>query len=175
MKYALIYGTLSGLVIIATMMAGLLLTDGEGFFSSIWFGYLVMIVALSFIFVGVKRYRDVERGGIIKFLPAFVMGLTIAAVAALAYVIVWETYLAATDYVFMDDYVARIRAAREAAGVPADAVAKEMAGYETMRVQYRNPLIRIPMTFLEIFPVGLLVALVSAALLRNPRLLPASR
>jgi len=175
MKYALIYGTLSGLVIIATMMAGLLLTDGQGFFSSIWFGYLVMIVALSFIFVGVKRYRDVERGGIIKFLPAFALGLAIAAVAALAYVIVWETYLAATDYVFMDDYVARIRAAREAARVPADAVAKEMAGYETMRVQYRNPLIRIPMTFLEIFPVGLLVALVSAALLRNPRLLPASR
>jgi len=175
MKYALIYGTLSGLVIIATMMAGLLLTDGEGFFSSIWFGYLVMIVALSFIFVGVKRYRDVERGGIIKFLPAFALGLGIAVVAALAYVIVWESYLAATDYVFMDDYVARIRAAREAAGVPADAVAKEMAGYETMRVQYRNPLIRIPMTFLEIFPVGLLVALVSAALLRNPRLLPASR
>lgn len=175
MKYALIYGTLSGLVIIATMMAGLLLTDGEGFFSSIWFGYLVMIVALSFIFVGVKRYRDVERGGIIKFLPAFVMGLTIAAVAALAYVIVWETYLAATDYAFMDNYIAGIRKAREAAGVSADAIAKEMAGLETMRVQYRNPLVRIPMTFLEIFPVGLLVALVSAALLRNPRLLPAAR
>jgi len=175
MKYALIYGTLSGLVIIATMMAGLLLTDGQGFFSSIWFGYLVMLVALIFIFVGVKRYRDVERGGIIKFLPAFAMGLGIAAVAALAYVIVWETYLAATDYAFMDDYIARIRAAREAAGVPADAIAKEMAGYETMRVQYRNPLLRIPMTVLEIFPVGLLVALVSAALLRNPRLLPATR
>ena len=42
-----------------------------------------------------------------------------------------------------------------------------------MRTQYANPLFRLPMTFIEIFPVGLLVALVSAALLRNPSFLPA--
>jgi len=36
-----------------------------------------------------------------------------------------------------------------------------------------NPLFRLPMTFVEIFPVGLLIALVSAGLLRNPRFLPA--
>jgi hypothetical protein len=29
------------------------------------------------------------------------------------------------------------------------------------------------MTFIEIFPVGVLIALISAALLRNPRMLPA--
>src|SRR3546814_12654255 len=32
---------------------------------------------------------------------------------------------------------------------------------------------RLPMTFVEIFPVGVLVSLVSAAVLRNPRVLPA--
>jgi hypothetical protein len=45
---------------------------------------------------------------------------------------------------------------------------------ESMRASYANPLFRIPMVFLEIFPVGLIVALISAALLRNPRLLPAN-
>ncbi len=44
-----------------------------------------------------------------------------------------------------------------------------------MAESYRNPLFRIPMTFIEIFPVGLLVALISAALLRNPKLLPDNR
>jgi hypothetical protein len=39
--------------------------------------------------------------------------------------------------------------------------------------QLPNPLIRIPLTFAEIFPIGLLAALVSAALLRNPKVLPA--
>jgi hypothetical protein len=175
MKYALTYGLLSGFVIIATIGAGLALAGQGSFFSSEWFGYLIMLVALTFIFVGVKRYRDVDRGGVIKFGPAFLMGLGIAAVAGLAYVVVWEIYLAMTDYAFMDQYIASIVRARQAAGVAPAEIAREVAGMEWMRVQYANPLFRVPMTFLEIFPVGLLVALVSAALLRNPRLLPAAR
>ena len=44
---------------------------------------------------------------------------------------------------------------------------------EALRAQLANPLLRMPQTFMEILPAGLLVALVSAALLRNPRVLPA--
>ena len=66
------------------MIAGIALSDSRSFFSSEWFGYLVMLVALTFIFVGVKRHRDVERGGVIKFGPAFAMGLGIAAAAGAA-------------------------------------------------------------------------------------------
>ncbi len=174
MRYALTYGLLSGFVIIVTMITGIVLSDQKSFFSSEWFGYLVMLVALSFIFVGVKRYRDVERGGVIKFGAAFAMGLAIAAAAGVAYVAVWEIYLAMTDYKFMDEYIAGIARARQAAGVPAAALAQEMAKLESMRTSYANPLFRVPMTFLEIFPVGLLVSLVSALLLRNPKLLPAT-
>lgn len=174
MKYALTYGLLSGFVIIVVMITGLVLSDTKSFFSSEWFGYLVMLVALSFIFVGVKRYRDVERGGVIRFGAAFAMGLAIAAAAGVAYVAVWEVYLAMTDYKFMDDYIAGILRSRQAAGLSAAALAEETVKLEAMRASYDNPLFRIPMTFLEIFPVGLLVALVSAALLRNPKLLPAA-
>ena len=174
MKYALTYGLLSGFVIIATMLTGIVLSGQESFFSSEWFGYLVMLVALTFIFVGVKRYRDVERGGVIKFRPAFAMGLAIAAAAGVAYVAVWEVYLAVTDYAFMDEYIAGIIRARQAEGVSAAALPQEMAKLESLRANYANPLFRIPMTFLEIFPVGLLVSLVSALLLRNPKLLPAA-
>jgi uncharacterized membrane protein YhaH (DUF805 family) len=176
MKYALAYGILSGLLIIALIISGILLADKASFLSSVWLGYLIMlVVALPFIFIGVKRYRDVDRGGVIRFGAAFAMGLGIASVAGLAYVVAWEAYLAVTDYAFMDQYVAGVKHAREAQGIPSAALAPEMADLETMRVQYRNPLFRIPMTFLEFFPVGLLVALVSALLLRNSKHLPAAR
>ena len=42
-----------------------------------------------------------------------------------------------------------------------------------MKIQYADPLFRLPITFLEIFPVGLLISLISAAILRNPGVLPA--
>lgn len=174
MKYALTYGLLAGFVIIATMLTGIVLGGQDSFFSSEWFGYLVMLVALTFIFVGVKRYRDVERGGVIKFVPAFAMGLGIAAAAGVAYVAVWEVYLAFTDYAFMDEYVAGVMRTRQAEGLSAATMAQEMAKLESLRTNYSNPLFRIPMTFLEIFPVGLLVSLVSALLLRNPKVLPAA-
>lgn len=175
MKYALIYGSLAGLVIISVMLTGIVVADRDSFFASMWFGFLVMMVAMIFMFVGVKRYRDVEHGGIVRFRPAFLMGLAIAAVAALAYILVWEVYLAVTGYRFMDDYLAGIAGDLRAQGKSAAEVSREMADYEWMRANYRNPLVRIPLTFTEIFPIGLLAALVSAALLRNPKVLPAKR
>jgi hypothetical protein len=171
MKYALVYGLLSGSVIAAVITAALIL--GPEGTHSLWFGYSVMLVALSFIFVGVKRYRDVERGGVIKFLPAFGMGLAIAIVAGIAYVCVWEAYLASSGYRFMDEYIAAMIRHRQAEGASAAELARLAAEMEPMRASYANPLFRLPMTFLEVFPVGLLVALISAALLRNPKLLPA--
>ena len=44
---------------------------------------------------------------------------------------------------------------------------------ETLTKRYGNPLFRLPMTFLEIFPVGLLITLVSAAVLRKSEFAPA--
>jgi hypothetical protein len=43
------------------------------------------------------------------------------------------------------------------------------------KVMYANPWFRLPMVFSEIFPVGVLVSLVSAAMLRRPTFLPARR
>ena len=66
MRYALVYGGLSGAIVITILVATLAfgLPDHT---HSLWFGYLVMLVALSMIFVGTKRYRDVECGGAIRF------------------------------------------------------------------------------------------------------------
>jgi small-conductance mechanosensitive channel len=173
MRYALTYGGLSGLIVVSVIAAGLSFADRDGILTSQWLGYLVMLVALALIFIGMKRYRDVERGGTIRFLPAFGLGLAMAAAAAVVYVAVWEAYLAATDYVFFDQYVSALLEQKRAAGASAAELARETASFEAMRGYYDNALLRVPITFLEIFPVGFVVALASAALLRNPRLLPA--
>ena len=172
-RTVLTYGLISGLVVITGMIGTIVASGGGAAVGGVWLGYLIMLVALSAILVGVKQHRDQALGGVISFRTALLIGLGIAAVASLAYVAVWEAYLAATHYTFMDQYAAQTLEAKRAAGVTGEAYAKAAAQMETMRVQYRNPLFRLPMTFVEIFPVGLLIALVSAGLLRNPRFLPA--
>jgi hypothetical protein len=164
MKYILVYGLLSGAVIIAAMLAVLNLSE----LHSEWIGYLIMIVALTMIFIGVKRYRDVELGGVIKFWRAFGMGLGIAACATLAYVLIWEVYLAMTHYAFMDHYIASLRAH----GAPAAEVAQMVAMRDTYN---NNALFRMGMTALEIFPVAFAIAVLSAGLLCFPKVLPARR
>lgn len=172
MRYSLVYGAISGAIVIAVIVAGLAF-ELPRHFQSQTFGYLVMLVALSMIFVGVKRYRDVECGGIIRFGRAFILGLGIATVAALIYVAGWEAYLAASDRDFIGEYSSSLLEDMRTRGAAPAAVAAKAAEMRELAESYRNPMFRIPVTFIEIFPVGLLVALVSAALLRNPRLLPA--
>ena len=176
MRYALVYGGLAGAIVIAIMCAGLAFTGPDSVFHTLWFGYLLMFVLQApFLFLGIKRYRDIDRGGVIGFLPAFGLGVAIALVAGLAYMIGFEAYLASTGYTFLDQYMSQHIAdelnAQRAAGVTGAALAQRAAELEDMRVLYNNTLARLPLTFIEIFPVGFILALVSAALLRNPRFL----
>jgi hypothetical protein len=156
-KIALTYGVLSGTITIVTLILGLVVSDGGSFLSSELFGYLTMLVALSMIFIGIKRYRDQELGGVIRFLPAFAMGLAIAVIAGIIYTLVWELYSMSNGYAFIDSYVNSAIEARKAASLPAEKLAEEIAGLEKMRTDYGKIYIRMPMTFLEIFPVGLII------------------
>jgi len=169
-RIMLVYGAIAGVVIIAVMLAGMAMNGGAG---SVIQGYLTMLVVLSLIFVGVKRYRDKDLGGVIKFLPAFGLGVGIAAVAGVFYVLSWEASLQMTDFAWMESYKQGAIAGYEAKGLTGDELAEKVATLEAMMASYTNPFFRLPMTFLEIFPVGLVVALVSAALLRNPKVFPA--
>lgn len=173
LRYSLIYGGLAAIVLAMFIAVIGLLQERVAWVSTMTFGFSVMLVAMSFIFVGVKRYRDVEGGGVIGFGRALGLGLLIALIAAVPYVLMWEVYLALTDYRFMDDYIAKLIRDAQASGKTAADVARLSAELEPYRAMYANPLLRLPMTFAEIAPVGLLVAIVSAALLRNPRILPA--
>jgi hypothetical protein len=172
MRYALIYGAIAGAIVIAIIVAGLAF-DLPNHFQSQWFGYLVMLAALSLIFVGVKRYRDIEYGGVVGFGRAFTVGLGIAVVAGVIYVVGWEAYLAGPGRSFMAEYTGSMLAEMRANGASAAEIAAMEAQVEQMTAIYRQPLLRFLVTFGEIFPVGLLVALVSALVLRNPRVLPA--
>lgn len=174
----LTYGAIAGVVVGAMLFGTTVYWNANGMPPSGWgmaLGYTTMLIALSAVFLGIKRQRDEAGGGVIRFWPAFGMGLGIAAVAGLFYVVAWEIALATTASGFMETYTQASIAEKRAAGASAAELARFAAEMEAFKIQYANPVVRLPMTFAEIFPVGVLVSLISAALLRNPRFMPARR
>lgn len=165
------YGGIAAGLVIALM--ALSMTVGNHGTLGMVLGYLSMLIAMSMVFVGVKRYRDEALGGVIRFGRAFGMGLAIAAIAALGYVLAWELYMWATDYTFMGEYMAAAVKQMQAEGASPAEIAKMQAEAAPMVEMYKNPVYRMGFTLMEIAPVALLVPLIAAALLRNPQFMPA--
>jgi hypothetical protein len=167
-KLVLVYGIIAG-VIVAALMAistGYFCAKGD-FEGGMIYGYSAMIIAFSMIFVGVKSFRDKHNGGTINFGKAFKIGLFISLIASTIYVISWliNYYLFIPD--FIDRYVAAMLNKAKSSGISADELAKQTAEMAQMKEWYKNPLFVILMTYVEILPVGLLVTLITALILKR--------
>ena len=170
------YGLIAGLVVGGFELATFVLFSGMPPLKyGMVIGYTTMLIALSAVFVGIKRHRDRDRGGVIGFWRALGVGLGISFVAGLFYVAAWEVVQSMMHMDFASSYAKAIIASQKAKGASDEALAKLSAEMEAFKVQYANPLYRLPMTFAEIFPIGVLVSLLSAGLLRNSRFLPVRR
>jgi hypothetical protein len=169
-----LYGTIAGFIVAVPMVGMMMMaTPGASFENGALYGYLTMIAALTAVFLGIKHYRDKVLGGVIKFLPAFLVGLGISAVASLIYVLGWELSLVLSNFDFAATYSKSMVDAVRARGGSEAEVQQAIADADAFVQMYSNPVYRMGITFVEMFPVGVLISLLSAALLRNSRLLPA--
>ena len=161
-KLILTFGVPAGFIIILAMIAGIELGHSQE-----WLGYLIMFIVFSTIYVATKKHRDQTLGGVISFAGAFLIGLGISAVAGVVYVTVWEIYSSFSNHEFIDNYTTSMIESIRASEESPEEIARRIAEVETMGERYRNPLFRLPMTFLEVFPPGVLVSFGSALALRN--------
>lgn len=175
LRRILIYGLIAGVIVgIPTVAIPMTFRHISGTVGMA-IGYTSMLVAFSTIFLAIKRQRDEAQGGVIRFLPALAMGLGISVIASVIYVLAWEAYMAITHYDFGAVYARMMIVQARASGASGAALARAVAEAAQFQRQYADPFFRLPMTFIEIFPVGVLVSLICAGLLCNSRFLPARR
>lgn len=164
----LVFGSISGLIIAAIMVYSTVTCIMRGDFdSSLWLGYASMILAFSLIFIGIRNFRDKHNDGVISFGKAFKIGFFIALISSSVYVGVWliEYYVFFPD--FMEQYSdhilnqARLDGATQA---ELDQKTSEMDMYKDM---YQNPVFVVLLTYAEVLPVGLLITLISALILKR--------
>jgi hypothetical protein len=170
-KTVLIFGLISGAISSLLMAGNMSLVDKIGFDKGTYLGYTAIVLSFLLVFVGIKSYRDNIGGGLVSFGKAFQVGILITLISCAFYVATWEavyrTNPVMTD--FMDKYAAHVIEKERAAGASEAVLKKKMEEMAQAKEMYKNPMIRAAWTFLEPFPVGLVVTLVSAGILRKKR------
>jgi hypothetical protein len=132
-------------------------------------GYTSMVIAFSLIFVGVKNFRDKYNQGVVSFGKALTIGLGITLIASTIYVAVWlvDFYIFNPD--FMDKYADHLAKLVKESGVSQAVANKKMAEINFMRESYKSPVMVVLWTYLEIVPVGIVISLLTAVLLKRKR------
>lgn len=170
-KTVFTFGVISGVMISVLMGGSMVVANRMGASSSghngMWLGYTMMVASFLLIYFGIRSYRDNELGGQISFGRAFGCGILIALITCVFYVAMWEVlYFGFMPHV-MDSYWTSQIAKVQAAGLDPATTAARVAAIRHKAEIYQNPLVNIAYTFIEPFPVGLLITLISAAVLRR--------
>ena len=167
-KTVLTFGLIAGAMISVLMDSSLLLADkiGSGHNSMI-LGYTMMVASFLLVYFGIRSYRDNNLAGQISFGRAFACGILIALITTVCYVGTWEILYFNFMPHFMDSYWAAQIAKVQARGLDPAITAAKVAAIQHSQQLYQNPFVNMAYTFMEPLPVGFIMTLISAAVLRR--------
>jgi hypothetical protein len=165
-RIVLVFGLISGVMLSVMMATSMFFIDQIGDKGYV-VGYTTMVVSFLMVYFGIRSYRDDVLGGVISFGRAFQAGILIALIASLCYVGTWELMF----FKGPDGFGAKITAhmiemSKKPGATQAENDAK-VAEAKKFMVLYQNPFINAAMTFIEPFPVGLVITLVCAGILKR--------
>ncbi len=121
-------------------------------------GYVTIGLAMVFVFLGIKTYRDKEGNGAISFGKGFQIGTLIALFPSAAIFIF-------TALLFMmkgEEFLAYSLENMKDAGSEA-----QLAQFEANKELFMNPFFQGGVMFLTVFLIGVVVAAVSALILKK--------
>jgi hypothetical protein len=167
-RIVIIFGLISGVISSALMFLTLpLMHSGAINFSNGYIlGYTSIVLSFVLVFFGIRSYRE-NAGGTITFGRGFSVGILITLISCVFYVASWEFIYFNIMPDFADKYAAHAISDMHEKGATDAAIAAKKVEMQKMKTMLDNPLLNAAMTFIEPFPVGLLITLVSAAILRR--------
>ncbi len=173
-KIVLTFGLISGVMISVLMNGSILLASKTGLGHSMLLGYTAMVASFLLVYFGIRTYRDNLLSGQISFPRALACGLLITAITCACYVVTWEIVYFNFLPHSMDGYFANQVRQAQASGLEPAAMVARIAAIRRSQQLYQNPFVNVAYTLLEPLPVGVIVSLLSAALLRRKQPLASS-
>jgi len=166
-KTVLTFGLISGIIASVLMLLTMPFIHRIGFEKGLIVGYTEMVLSFMLVFFGIRSYRDNVGNGTISFGRAFSVGILIALISCVFYVLTWELIYYKLMPDFHDYFVNSMMEQIRNSGHTQAQIAAELAEAKRFSESYRNPLVNMAYTILEPLPVGLLVTLISSLILRT--------
>jgi Protein of unknown function (DUF4199) len=166
-KTVLTFGLISGAVSSLLMLSTVPFIDRIGFDKGMIVGYTAIVLSFLLVFFGVRSYRENVGDGQISFGRALSVGLLIALISSLCYVITWEIVYFNLMPDFAEKYTSYALDHLRASGASQQVIDAKLQEMNALKGLLDNPLSNAAMTILEPLPVGVLISLISAAVLRK--------
>jgi hypothetical protein len=166
-KTVLTFGIISGAVSALMMLSTIPFMHKIGFDRGLIVGYTAIVLSFLLVFFGIRSYRENVGGGKITFGRAFAVGILITLISCVFYVITWEIVYFNFMPDFADKYTAFMVEKVKASGGNQQAINATIEQMKDLKRMLDNPLKNAAMTFLEPFPIGLIITLISSAILRK--------
>ncbi|HYR92177.1 MAG TPA: DUF4199 domain-containing protein [Terriglobia bacterium] len=166
-KTIVTFGLISGAITSFMMIATLPFIDTIGFDRAEILGYTTIVLSFLLVYFGIRSYRDHVAGGTISFGRAFQVGILITLISCVCYVVTWEILYFSVLHGFMDRYAVYAVEQLKASGASPESVQAQLEQMKRFKELYENPFFNVAITFIEPFPIGLIMTLISAAILRR--------
>ena len=169
-KIVLTFGFISGAIMSALMTAIMVFAHQTNPSNGMILGYTIMVLSFLLVFFGIRSYRENVGNGYISFGRALGVGFLIMLISCACYVATWEVVYHKVMPDFSKKYMAQSIERVRASGKSPQQIETEIARMKSMMELYNNNIFfNMAITFLEPLPVGVLMSLVSALILRKRR------
>ena len=166
-KTILTFGLISGAVSSLMMVATVPFLDRIGGDRGYVVGYTAIVLSFLLVYFGIRSYRDEVSNGQITFTKAFAVGISITLISCVFYVVTWEVLYYNFLPGFWDNFGAHAVEKLKASGAGDAAILAQLQQVKKYKELYDNPFLNAAMTFIEPFPIGLVITLISAAVLKR--------
>lgn len=156
-KHMLRFGLYSTAILIgANIITWIIVGTKMDYSTSELVGYLTMFISMSFVFFGVKTFRDEQNGGVISYGKALGVGTLIALVPSIAFGIYCIIFFATQGDKWMTY-------AQE--NMPAE----QWEQFQAAPDFFMNPFFQGFVMFITVFLIGFAYAVVSALLVKRQK------
>ncbi|MBT8236266.1 MAG: DUF4199 domain-containing protein [Bacteroidia bacterium] len=161
------YGLYSALTLIVLFALAWIIGAGSDYGTQETIGYISIVVALSFVFFGIKHFRDAVNGGNVSFGMALKIGVLISLFASVAFGfldIVYKLINPEFTTEYYDTMVEQVKTT-----VPAEQLDAKLAEMESQRELFSNPILSFLLMAFTVFIIGFIISLLSSLVLQRKK------